>query len=99
MYDDAISMVKKTQASVQFRPQNRDLGMVMREVDEDLAIFLGLRNVEMEKNDHLVVESHHFDDELNCMFFFADFSMFLAAIFMINAGCITILVYLVYKFD
>ncbi|XP_057801242.1 uncharacterized protein LOC131016543 isoform X2 [Salvia miltiorrhiza] len=54
-------------ASVQFRPQNRDLGMVMREVDEDLAIFLGIRNVEMEKNDHLLVEeSHQFDDELKC---------------------------------
>ncbi|KAL6574608.1 hypothetical protein OROMI_011893 [Orobanche minor] len=32
-------------ASVQFRPQDRDLGMVMREVDENLAIFLGIRNV------------------------------------------------------
>ncbi|KAL6534372.1 hypothetical protein OROHE_013297 [Orobanche hederae] len=34
------------QASVQFRPQDRDLGMVMREVDENLAIFLGIRNGE-----------------------------------------------------
>ncbi|KAL0333209.1 UNVERIFIED_CONTAM: hypothetical protein Sangu_1477100 [Sesamum angustifolium] len=42
--------------SVQFRPQNRDLGMVMREVDEDLAIFLGMRNGEKEMNEHLLVE-------------------------------------------
>lgn len=54
-------------ASVQFRPQNRDLGMVMREVDEDLAIFLGIRNVEMEKNDHfLVQECDQFDEGLKC---------------------------------
>lgn len=74
----SISMIQflgKTQASVQFRPQNRDLGMVMREVDEDLAIFLGIRNVEIDKNDHLLVEEpHHFDydddddDNLKCMF-------------------------------
>ncbi|KAL1543553.1 flocculation protein FLO11-like [Salvia divinorum] len=39
--------------------------MVMREVDEDLAIFLGIQSVKMEKkNDHLLVEeSHPFDDE------------------------------------
>ncbi|KAI3447771.1 hypothetical protein Pfo_004436 [Paulownia fortunei] len=50
-------------ASVQFRPQNRDLGMVMREVDEDLAIFLGVRNGEKERNDHLLLdESDAFDD-------------------------------------
>ncbi|XP_042066642.1 flocculation protein FLO11-like isoform X1 [Salvia splendens] len=55
-------------ASVQFRPQNRDLGMVMREVDEDLAIFLGIQSVEMEKkNDHLLVEeSLQFDDDFKC---------------------------------
>ncbi|KAG8374405.1 hypothetical protein BUALT_Bualt11G0128400 [Buddleja alternifolia] len=40
-------------ASVQFRPQNRDLGVVMREVDEDLAIFLGMQNVEKERNEEL----------------------------------------------
>lgn len=58
------------QASVQFRPQNRDLGMVMREVDEDLAIFLGIRNVEMEKNEHfLVQECDQFDEGLKCMSF------------------------------
>ncbi|PIN25029.1 hypothetical protein CDL12_02216 [Handroanthus impetiginosus] len=50
-------------ASVQFRPQNRDLGMVMREVDEDLAIFLGMRNGEKKKNDHRLIEaSDEFDD-------------------------------------
>ncbi|KAL0426254.1 UNVERIFIED_CONTAM: hypothetical protein Slati_2800200 [Sesamum latifolium] len=47
------------QASVQFRPQNRDLGMVMREVDEDLAIFLGMRNGEKEMKEHLLVEEPH----------------------------------------
>lgn len=36
------------QASVQFRPHNRDLGVVVREVDEDLAIFLGMKNGEKE---------------------------------------------------
>ncbi|KAK4432291.1 hypothetical protein Salat_0991200 [Sesamum alatum] len=47
-------------ASVQFRPQSRDLGMVMREVDEDLAIFLGMRNAEKEmKDQHLLVEEPH----------------------------------------
>ncbi|XP_057808121.1 endochitinase A-like isoform X2 [Salvia miltiorrhiza] len=35
--------------SVQFRPHNRDLGMVVREVDEDLAIFLGMKNGEKER--------------------------------------------------
>ncbi|GER37959.1 proline-rich family protein [Striga asiatica] len=51
------------QASVQFRPQNRDLGMIMREVDEDLAIFLGIRNAEKERNDHTApVESDEFDE-------------------------------------
>ncbi|KAL3839407.1 hypothetical protein ACJIZ3_023998 [Penstemon smallii] len=50
-------------ASVQFRPQNRDFGMVMREVDEDLAIFLGIRNSENPNNVHLKVEdSNEFDD-------------------------------------
>ncbi|CAA0827498.1 Unknown protein [Striga hermonthica] len=50
-------------ASVQFRPQNRDLGMIMGEVDEDLAIFLGVRNVEKERNDHTApVESDEFDE-------------------------------------
>lgn len=34
------------QATVQFRPHNRDLGVVVREVDEDLAIFLGMKNGE-----------------------------------------------------
>ncbi|KAL8509160.1 hypothetical protein ACS0TY_016377 [Phlomoides rotata] len=48
-------------ASVQIRPQNRDLGMVMREVDEDLAIFLGIRRIgETERNGHDLVDE--FDD-------------------------------------
>ncbi|KAH6787114.1 hypothetical protein C2S52_006666, partial [Perilla frutescens var. hirtella] len=46
--------------SVQFRPHNRDLGMVMRDVDEDLAIFLGMRNGEKERNDH--VQIHNFEE-------------------------------------
>ncbi|KAK6125966.1 hypothetical protein DH2020_040274 [Rehmannia glutinosa] len=51
------------QASVQFRPQNRDLGMVMRQVDEDLAIFLGMKNAEKEKNEHSVIrKSNEFDE-------------------------------------
>ncbi|KAL2480460.1 proline-rich family protein [Abeliophyllum distichum] len=48
-------------ASVHFRPQNRDLGMVMREVDEDLAIFLGMKNCEKERNDLLVQDFNEFD--------------------------------------
>lgn len=38
------------QASVQFRPHNRDLGVVMREVDEEIAIFLGMKNGEKGGN-------------------------------------------------
>ncbi|KAI3474729.1 hypothetical protein Pfo_029914 [Paulownia fortunei] len=50
-------------ASVQLRPQNRDLGMVMREVDEDLAIFLGMQNGGKERKDHLLIgDSDEFDD-------------------------------------
>ncbi|XP_073157307.1 uncharacterized protein [Henckelia pumila] len=49
-------------ASVQFRPQNRNLGMVMREVDEDLAIFLGMRNVEKERGEYLVKDSDELDE-------------------------------------
>ncbi|GFP93848.1 hypothetical protein PHJA_001529100 [Phtheirospermum japonicum] len=45
------------QTSVQFRPQNRDLGMVMRQVDEDLAIFLGMRN-----DRPVLAESHEFEE-------------------------------------
>ncbi|KAL3617518.1 hypothetical protein CASFOL_037839 [Castilleja foliolosa] len=43
-------------ASVQFRLQERDLGMVMKEVDENLAIFLGLKNVDKDKNDDPLIE-------------------------------------------
>ncbi|XP_073289272.1 uncharacterized protein [Primulina huaijiensis] len=49
-------------ASVQFRPQNRNLGMLMREVDEDLAIFLGMRNVVKERSEHLIKDSVELDD-------------------------------------
>lgn len=52
---------------MQVRPQNRDLGMVMREVDEDLAIFLGIRrNDETERNDHVLVDE--FDDSKSMCF-------------------------------
>ncbi|KAG6437093.1 hypothetical protein SASPL_102002 [Salvia splendens] len=43
--------------SVQFRPHNRDLGMVMREVDEDLAIFLGMKNGAEPKPDSLLISN------------------------------------------
>ncbi|XP_019161106.1 PREDICTED: endochitinase A-like [Ipomoea nil] len=39
-------------ASVQCRPQERTLGMVMKEVDEDLAIFLQMRRSVKEREDH-----------------------------------------------
>lgn len=41
------------QTSVQCRPQERTLGMVMKEVDEDLAIFLEMRRSEKDMNDQL----------------------------------------------
>lgn len=41
------------QTSVQCRPQERTLGMVMKEVDEDLAMFLEMRRSEKEMNDQL----------------------------------------------
>nr|GLL26934.1 endochitinase A-like [Ipomoea trifida] len=41
------------QASVQCRPQERTLGMVMKEVDEDLAIFLQMRRSVKEREDHV----------------------------------------------
>ncbi|KAM3217051.1 flocculation protein FLO11 [Capsicum annuum] len=37
--------------SVQCRPQERTLGMVMKEVDEDLAMFLEMRRGEKDMND------------------------------------------------
>ncbi|XP_031093936.1 serine/arginine repetitive matrix protein 2-like isoform X2 [Ipomoea triloba] len=40
-------------ASVQCRPQERTLGMVMKEVDEDLAIFLQMRRSVKEREDHI----------------------------------------------
>ncbi|GFP94373.1 hypothetical protein PHJA_001581700 [Phtheirospermum japonicum] len=50
------------QASVQFRPQERDLGMVMREVDENLAIFLGFKNGDKDKIDDPLIEFHSSKD-------------------------------------
>ncbi|KAK4418949.1 hypothetical protein Salat_2307700 [Sesamum alatum] len=44
-------------ATVDFRPEKRDLGMVMREVDEDLAISLGMGNGEKER----IQDSDEFD--------------------------------------
>ncbi|CAH9068206.1 unnamed protein product [Cuscuta europaea] len=40
-------------ATVKCRPQERTLGMVMKEVDEDLAIFLGMRRSAKEREDDL----------------------------------------------
>lgn len=63
---------------MQFRPQNRDLGMVMREVDEDLAIFLGMRNSEKDRSDHLLgLESDEFIDTNGICFFNPCMSLFL----------------------
>lgn len=39
------------QTSVQCRPQERTLGMVMKEVDEDLAMSLEMRRGEKDMND------------------------------------------------
>lgn len=44
------------QASVQCRPQDRSLGMVMKEVEGDLAIFLEMRKHEKEMNDLLLIQ-------------------------------------------
>lgn len=56
------------QASVQCRPQERTLGMVMKEVDEDLAIFLQMRRSVKEREDHIHSEIfEQFNDSL-CMF-------------------------------
>lgn len=56
------------QASVEsFRAQNRDLKMVMREVDEDVAIFLGMRNRVKERiNSHILIQDsdHVFDQSI-----------------------------------
>ncbi|CAN4115931.1 unnamed protein product [Withania somnifera] len=41
------------QTSVQCRPQERTLGKVMKEVDEDLAMFLEMRPGEKDMNDQL----------------------------------------------
>lgn len=48
---------------MQFRVQNRDLGMVMREVDEDLAIFLGMRGGEDRNIEHVIIEE--FDESMS----------------------------------
>ncbi|KAJ8550954.1 hypothetical protein K7X08_000324 [Anisodus acutangulus] len=53
--------------SVQCRPQERTLGMVMKEVDEDLAMFLEIRGNEKDMNN-----SEELDQQLGSE---ADFSM------------------------
>lgn len=53
------------QASLQYRPQERSLGMVMKEVDEDLAIFLEMRRHEKENSDlNLIQKSNDYHDSL-----------------------------------
>lgn len=49
---------------MQCRPQDRTLGMVMKEVEGDLAIFLEMRKREKERNDLVLLESSSdgFDD-------------------------------------
>lgn len=64
------------QASLQYRPQERSLGMVMKEVDEDLAIFLEMRRHEKENSDlNLFQKSNDYHDSLGyfsycCIFLF-----------------------------
>uniref|UniRef100_A0A0V0GYY7 Putative ovule protein n=1 Tax=Solanum chacoense TaxID=4108 RepID=A0A0V0GYY7_SOLCH len=51
--------------SVQCRPQERTLGMVMKEVDEDLAMFLEMRRSEKDMNDQLAkCNSEEVDQQL-----------------------------------
>lgn len=51
------------QASVQCRPQDRNLGMVMMEVDGDLATFLEMRKREKERNGFIHIHNPDaFDD-------------------------------------
>ncbi|KAH0640878.1 hypothetical protein KY290_035603 [Solanum tuberosum] len=51
--------------SVQCRPQERTLGMVMKEVDEDLAMFLEMRRSEKDMNDQLAkCNSEELDQQL-----------------------------------
>ncbi|WMV44168.1 hypothetical protein MTR67_037553 [Solanum verrucosum] len=53
------------QTSVQCRPQERTLGMVMKEVDEDLAMFLEMRRSEKDMNDQLAkCNSEELDQQL-----------------------------------
>lgn len=53
------------QASLQYRPQERSLGMVMKEVDEDLAIFLEMRRHEKENSDlNLIQKSNDYHNSL-----------------------------------
>lgn len=46
------------QASVQCRPQGRSLGMVMKEIEGDLATFLEMRKREKERNGLLLIENN-----------------------------------------
>lgn len=45
-------------ASVQCRPQDRSLGMVMKEIEGDLATFLEMRKREKERNGLLLIENN-----------------------------------------
>lgn len=58
------------QASLQYRPQERSLGMVMKEVDEDLAIFLEMRRQEKENSDlNLIQKSKDYHDSIGSLSF------------------------------
>lgn len=51
------------QASFQFRLHNRDLGMVVSAIDEDLTIFLETHQGEKGRNDQsLALETDEFDN-------------------------------------
>ncbi|KAL7195068.1 hypothetical protein ACSBR1_035309 [Camellia fascicularis] len=51
-------------ASVQYRQQERSLGMMMKEKDDDLALFLEMRNRGDERDDLLLHISDDFDHQL-----------------------------------
>uniref|UniRef100_A0A5B7BXW7 GPI-anchored protein PB15E9.01c n=1 Tax=Davidia involucrata TaxID=16924 RepID=A0A5B7BXW7_DAVIN len=50
-------------ASVQYRQQGRSFGMVTKEKEDDLALFLEMRNREKERNNLLFQSSDGFDDQ------------------------------------
>ncbi|XP_059667973.1 uncharacterized protein LOC132313286 [Cornus florida] len=51
-------------ASIQYRPQERGHGMVMKENDDDLALFLEMQNSEKERKDLLFQNSNELDNQL-----------------------------------